>query len=477
MSAPSGRRVAIVGAGWAGLAAAVDAIETGWQVTLLEAARAPGGRARSVLLPAANGVQTVLDNGQHILIGAYAQSLALMQRVGIDPAKVLRRTPLDLRDAQGRGLALPRLPSPWNGVAGILTARGWTWPDRLALLRRLAAWRRAGFTCGAQVTVAQLCEDLPPAVVHGLIEPLCTAALNTPLRSASAAVFLRVLQDSLQGGAGSSDLLLPRVPLGQLLAQPALAWLQAHGARVRLGARAMQLRRTGLSSSTAAAEGAAPWRIDGEAFDAVILATPVWEAQRLLEDLAQATPETAATPNWQAWLQAAQGMAHEAITTVYVQVPPPPRDQLARPLLPRPMLQLDGVASPAATLGAAAVAGAQFVFDRQQLSQDAGLLAFVASASVIERAILEQTVLQQARRVLQAHGHGAMPRIITSIVEKRATFACTAGLVRPGQRPSALWPGLLVCGDYVEGPYPATLEGAVISGRQAAAALTAVNRP
>jgi predicted NAD/FAD-dependent oxidoreductase len=106
---------------------------------------------------------------------------------------------------------------------------------------------------------------------------------------------------------------------------------------------------------------------------------------------------------------------------------------------------------------------AQFVFDRGQLGGPPGLLAFVVSASTGDRDTLQAQVLKQAQVQL-----GLSLQAVQTVVEKRATFACTPGLKRP---PSLIAPGLLACGDYVAGPYPATLEGAVRSGVAAAQSL------
>jgi hypothetical protein len=172
-------------------------------------------------------------------------------------------------------------PPPWNALRGIAAARGWRWADRWALLRTAHAWQRSGFACEAQDTVADLCHALPQGLKDSFIDPLCVAALNTPADQASGQVFLRVLQDSLFGGRGSSDLLLPRQDLGQVFPQAALEWLQAHGALVRLGQRVQSL-------------GAAPqgsgWLVDGVPFDAVLLATPSTEAARLVSQCAHTAP-------------------------------------------------------------------------------------------------------------------------------------------------------------------------------------------
>ena len=428
---PGTRHVAIIGGGWAGLAAAVEAVRAGHQVTLFEAARTWGGRARTLTLPLPEGGTADLDNGQHILIGAYRQTLSLMASVGVDPRTVLRAAPLDLRDLHGLGLHLPAWPSwlaPLDAAWGMLRARGWSWADRRALLRASLGWQRTGFRCGAHESVATLCSRLPASVVDGLIEPLCVSALNTPPAQASGQVFLRVLRDSLFGEGwgpwGASWLLLPTAPLGALFPEAAARWLAERGTTLRLGHRVALL-----------AETASGWQVDGDAFDAVILACPSWDAIRLLQDNAVAAP---------AWLLQAHTLKHEAIATVYAS---------SRRRLPRPMVSLRSTPTEPA----------QFVFDRGQLGGPAGLLAFVVSASHGEREVIEQQVMAQA----DALGWDEVQPLQT-VIERRATFACTPGLDRPGaQVADRLW----ACGDWVAGPYPATLEGAVMSGRHAAAAL------
>ncbi|MCG2592816.1 hydroxysqualene dehydroxylase HpnE [Ramlibacter sp. XY19] len=408
-------RLAVVGAGWGGLAAAVAATQRGHAVTVFEAARLPGGRART--LPVGD---LLLDNGQHILIGAYVETLTLMEQVGVRLDDVLLRLPLVLRHPDGSGLALPLWQAPLDAAAGILTARGWSWADKWSLLRASLAWQRARFQCPPQASVADLCTKLTQRVRDDLIEPLCVSALNTPAAQSSGAVFLRVLRDSLFGRGhgrwGASNLLLPRQDLGRLFPQAAIAWLQAKGAEVRLGQRVQAVAATDARCA-----------VDGERFDAVVLACPAPEAARLARG---------AAPAGSAWAAQAEALGHEAIATVYV---------TGGPRLPCPMLALSSGPD----------APAQFVFDRSQLGGPAGLLAFVVSASQGDKETLEAKVLAQARSL----GWHVQP--LQTVVEKRATFACVPGLVRP---PQAVAPRLWACGDYVDGPYPATIEGAVRSG-------------
>ncbi|WP_039852495.1 hydroxysqualene dehydroxylase HpnE [Hylemonella gracilis] len=428
-------KITIVGAGWAGLAAAVAATQAGHHVTLHEAARVAGGRARGVDMALPNGQTLTLDNGQHILIGAYTETLRLLRTVGVNVASgpqagaesPLLRLPLALIGPDGQGLRLPRLPgflpASWAVLAGVLRHPDWPWRERLGLLRAALRWQAQGFQCDDRLSVADLCAQargaIGPRVLTELIEPLCVSALNTPAPEASAQVFLRVLRDALFAQPQGADLLLPRVDLGSLLPEPALRWLQAHGVTVRLGERVHDL---------AALQGQ----------DSIVLACPAPEAARLSH---------AINPRWAAQ---AQALGHTTIATVYA--------WSAHARLHAPMLALPS----------SAPCPAQFVFDRGRLDpsgKSQGLLAFVVSASTGEREEIEASVLRQARTQL-----GLELQAVRTIVEKRATFACTPGLARPSAR---IGPRLHACGDYVAGPYPATLEGAVRSGIAAAEACAA----
>ena len=157
-------KIAIVGAGWAGMAAAVAAADAGADVTVFEATRALGGRARALPALRPDGLPLTLDNGQHILIGAYSQSLALMQRVGLDLDQALLSLPLALPYPDGSGLRMPawaaRWPAPFDALVAIASARGWTWGERLALVRASLGWQRSGFACPPLMTVAELCARL-----------------------------------------------------------------------------------------------------------------------------------------------------------------------------------------------------------------------------------------------------------------------------------------------------------------------------
>lgn len=416
------RRVAVVGAGWAGLAAAIEATRAGHCVVLDDMAGAPGGRARSI------GER---DNGQHILIGACRETLALMREVGVDPGAALARHRLALVDAEGRGIRLPAAAPTIAFVRGALAAPGLGWADRISLLRLAWRARRAGFECDASLSVARWASGCTAAARQGLIEPLCVAALNTPAESASARVFLRVLGDALFAGHDGADLLLPRQPLSSLLPDPALRWLHDHGAESRWRRRAQRI-------------GPAPgggWLLDGEPFEAIVLACTAAEAARLVAPVA---------PPWQKLTTA---LRHQPILTVVLREP--------GLRLPLPMI----------ALRTGADAPAQFAFDLDQLGRAEHCHAFVVSnaGSCLNAGIAAaaQAVLRQARATFPGafRDPGAIQH---ATAERRATFACIAGLQRP---PMRIAPGLLAAGDYVDGPYPSTLEGSIRAGLAAARAL------
>jgi len=418
------KKLTIVGAGWAGLAAAVAATQAGWQVEIFEAAQTAGGRARRLEQTFAG---KPLDNGQHILIGAYRDTLALMRTLGLHPEALLQRIPLDLRFGDGQGLSLPDWPAPFNLIAGLARAKGWQLQDKASLIKAAWRWQHAKFSCDDAWTVSQLCNqsEISACVMQQLIEPLCLSALNISTHEASARVFLRVLQDALLGGAGSSDLLIPREDLSQLLPDACLRWLITHGAIIHLGKRVNPSDVDALYSQASENQP-------------ILLACPSWEAARLSADIAPA------------WAEQTAQLSHTAIATVYLHC-----TDAGYVGLPRPMVALHSHAQ----------APAQFVFDRGLLAGQTGLLAAVVSACDIERDTLSELVQTQVSKQL---GLQSLTWVQT-VVEKRATFACTPGVHRPA---SSIAENLWACGDYIHGPYPATLEGAVRSGQQVVAQLS-----
>jgi squalene-associated FAD-dependent desaturase len=318
----------------------------------------------------------------------------------------------------------------------------------MALARFTSSARWMDWQLDTDCSVAELLTrfDQTDRLARLMWRPLCLAALNTAPERASAKVFLAVLRDSLGARRAASDMLLPRMELGALFPHAAGAYVEQHGGAVRSGVAVAGLARR---------EGR--WHLDaggaGQAFDAVALATPAWQAAALLKDQA-GTGEL---------VGALQAFEYEPIATCYLQY--------------APSLRLD---LPFCALLDDPAAGAwgQFVFDRGQLDPgQAGLLAVVISAAgqaaELDRDTLVAAIAAQLAAAFE-RPELAQPAWTRLITEKRATFACTPDLRRPAVATGL--PGLALAGDYTAGDYPATLEAAVRSGTLAAATILAYGR-
>ena len=442
------QRYAVIGAGWAGCAAAMELARAGHSVTVFEAARTLGGRARRV-----ERENTTLDNGQHILLGAYTETLRLIKLAGQDPGELILTLPLQMRypaDSGGMDFIAPRLPAPLHLAWALLRAKGLQGADKLALMRFSTAMRWMGWQLYNDCTVGELLQrfDQTDRLNRLMWHPLCLAALNTPPERASARVFINVLRDSLGASRRrASDMLIPKADLSALLPDAAARYVEQHGGAVRTGAKIAALH--GLPDGR--------WRLDdADVFDGVIVATSSVQASSLLQGLHDARLDDVITKM--------QAFTPEAISTCYLQYDASVRLDLPfYALVDAPQKQHWG----------------QFVFDRGQLDgNQAGLLAVVISASgpAAEQGHgpLAQAIAAQLAQVLQRPAL-AQPLWTQLITEKRATFACTPDLARPGNASGV--PGLLLAGDYTASDdrtqdYPATIEAAVRSGVAAARAVT-----
>lgn len=410
MNAP--RRVAVIGGGYAGLSAAVTLAAAGVQVAVFESASVLGGRARRV-----SALGRDFDNGQHILIGAYTRLLELMRRVGV-PADAVLRLPFELRFAEGFALRSLWWPAPLGLLGGLLLARGIAFAERWGAVRFIRALRADGFRvepdCSVDELLARHRQD--GSIGRYLWRPLCVAALNTPTRFASAAIFATVLRDSLAGAADASDLLLPRVDLSRLFPEYAAEYLRSRGGEVHTGHRVRSATRE--------------LAVDGERFAAIVVAV----GPHQLEPLAEIVGPIPA-------------FGYQPIYTCYLQFPPPVR--LAVPML--------GLASGLV----------HWVFDHGALLGAAGRLACVISAQGDHQRMSKDELIAACRRELaQALGPLPDPQWTQIVAEKRATIACTPGLERCG--PETATPGVFLAGDYTDPEYPPTLEAAARSGVRAA---------
>ena len=412
------RHVAIIGGGYAGMAAAVTLAQHGTKVSVFEAGKTLGGRARQVTL---NDI--CVDNGQHLLLGAYSETLRLVELVAPASAAWLRR-PLQLHTLGGLQLTAPRLPAPLNTLLALLGARGLSVSERFAAIRFMLAQRRAHFKLRQDLPVAQLLAQhaQPAALVDKLWAPLCIAALNTPVATASAQVFLNVLRDSLVRRRSDSDLVFPALDLTTLFPLPAANFVRAHGGTVTTGKPVNAIGKT-----------MAGFSVHGDHYSHLVCAVAPHQALRLLAGLDEL--ESVRT--------LIEAFHYQPIATVYLQYP-------AQVNLARPMLGLTGGL-------------AQWVFDRGMTHGQHGLLAAVISAEGHHRELDAETLAQLVDEELRsALGNLPAPHWHKVIVEKRATYSCDAGIKRPTQLTALK--NFYLAGDYTASVYPATLEAAIRSG-------------
>lgn len=426
------KNVAVIGGGYAGMAAAVALADCGITVTVFESAQQLGGRARGVSYQ-----DTQLDNGQHLLLGCYVQTLHLIETVGGNIEQDFLRLPLQL-DLHGEfSLKAPRLPAPLHLLVALLTAQGLTFGERITAARFMLTLRRMNFTLPNDMKVTELLAQYgqDADLTFKLWEPLCIAALNTPIHKASAQVLLNVLRDALNQSRDYSDMLLPRIDFTSLFPQRAANYVEQRGGSVCIACGVEALRPFEDGIDITSARGT-------EKFSHVICAAPPVVAAKLLRPIA-ALADTVAQID---------SLEHQPIYTVYLQYP-------AHVTLPHPMLGLHQRYS-------------QWLFDKGRIAGQHGLLAAVISAEGIHQELSQEELAQKVIVELREEfGIAEQPAWFKVIAEKRATFCCAPNLQRPSQQTPL--PRLLLAGDYTAGDYPATLEGAVISGLKCADVISA----
>lgn len=385
------------------MAAAVALAERGVRATVFESGPVPGGRARRI-----QSQGNELDNGQHILIGAYAELYRLMRAVGVADHALLRM-PLEIRYARHFHFRRLWLPQPFGLAGGLLMARGIPLRERLAAAKFIAHLKQTSFRLAADVPVTELLarHQQNGRIAHYLWLPLCVSALNTPPELASANVFLAVLRDTLGGEGKASDLLLPRVDLSRLFPEPAAEYVRSHGGEIRLQSPVKDLAALRQS------------------FDRVIIAVGPHQLKTVLPD----APEYSYQPIYTCYLQYGERVG-----------------------LPLPMIGLaDGLV--------------QWVFDRGALLGERGRLACVISAQGDHQQMsLDELATRCHRELLGAKLVSEEPSWSRVIAEKRATITCA-----PGAKAMPLAAdGISFAGDYTDPEYPPTLEAAVRSGVRAA---------
>lgn len=433
--------IAVIGAGWSGLAAAWQLVQTGQQVVLIEAAGTPGGRARSLSL---DGAQ--LDNGQHILVGACRQVLAQMRSVGVNPDAVLQELPFGLhlrelvpgRESRVRSMT-PQSARPWHLAAGLYRFLG----------EERRSSRLAALLGVARMLNGSLPRDLPvlewlrhkrqtPGAIRQLWDPLCVAVMNTPTATASARIFRNVLRQTLLGTEDDARLLIPSRPLGELFPDPALARLRAAGADVRMSTRLVRI-------DSVAPQAFHLMLSSGERLPArqIILATTPRTAGRLLPD----------TMALNASRSALSALGTRSICTVYL--------HYATPLTGLP--PLTGLLNQ----------HGQWLVPRALSGEPHWLAVVISAAETHPEPDARHRWQRVARELAATFPLLGMPDRARVVCERFATFDARVGVddSRPQVRTATA--GLYLAGDYCVQGLPSTLEAAVQGGLQAAAACLA----
>ncbi len=416
--------VLVIGAGWSGLTTAVLLARQGQSVQVVESAKHLGGRARSV-----QWQNKTIDNGQHILIGAYQQSLAMMQMVGVDLYAAFERLTIDLsiHDTHYSPLQLSaagRLPWPWSLAWNLVRSAGLPGIKHLITLQRSIPKLLAK----SDITVFDWLQTTkqPERLIKQLWEPLCLATLNTSINHASAHVLAHVLRDSLGRDLACADLLIPKKPLGALFPEPAGKFIQQHGGQISLQTRIAEIvTEEGQVTGAVTTNGRF---IDAQAI--VVATSPDQSAQLLASHVRYPRP------------------LHMPITTVYLQYP-------ANCHLPKTLLGLTGTVS-------------HWLFDRNQ--QHPGMIAVVISGQGQHEKLDNDELIAHVSAEIQQHfSHfPTKPNTAFVIREKRATFMCTVENHRQRPTTNTDIAGLFLAGDYVKNNYPATIEGAVLNGQRCA---------
>ena len=442
----------VVGAGVAGLAAAVRLSARGARVLVLEARSRLGGRATSF---PDRETGEVVDNGQHILLGAYRDTLAFLREIdAADGAKLAPRLDVTMVDRSGQvsRLSCPDLPPPLHLIAGVFEWDAVSWSDRLAILQMARPIRlaRRELEPGARQIAASPGETVEnwlirngqtPRLREMLWQPLALAALNQPASHAAAPPFARVLAEMFGPDSRAAAVAVPSMPLHMLFGEPARAFVEERGGAVRTGSPAVITighddGRAGRPVVRAVRCGSEEWKAA-----AVVSAVPWFAFGSVFDgDLTSLAPTIAR----------AARMESSPILTVNL-------------WFDRPLFEESFVGLPGREM--------QWVFDKRKAFGDgASHLCLVSSgASDLARLSQEDLVALACHELTEAFptAKDARLRRGTVIREPHATFSLAPSQpARPGVATEVA--GLYLAGDWIDTGLPATIESAVRSGHQAA---------
>ena len=417
----SRRSIAIVGAGWSGLACALSLARAGYAPVVFESAPEPGGRARRAKIDG-----TFRDNGQHLILAGCQALTTLFEAIGLS----LPRVPFAFK-GDGRGLSLVNRRGRFGLVLALCRAPGFNMKERWALVRALLVLHRRRWQVSEAQTVAQWLktQQQPPALIEHFWAPLGLAILNTPIEVAAMSRLAPVLRDTLGRGAAALEILQPTADLSASVVTAMVRDLEAQGGQMHCGQRVTGVRalpdgRHALSLQHAQM----PTMVDD-----VVLAVPPWSLAHI--DL----------PFDPTLLIEAFGV--QPIATVYLGF----EDSVH---LPTPLMQLAGPTEADARIWA---------MDRAHCGEP-GVIALSLSAdgpwTQLDHDQLAQQCLRQLEASLATRLHAHWHKVV--MVHKATPSMTPQAKISAAQRHPL--PGLWLLGDWTHPVYPATLEAAVAAG-------------
>ena len=431
----------VIGGGCAGFSAATALVESGARVLVVEARPGLGGRATAFTDPETG---ERVDNGQHILMGCYEDTLAFLRRIGASDRVQWQsglKVPMIDRAGHHTVLALPALPSPLHFLAGVMAWEALSWSERLSVLKAGSAIKPGAGSRepgAAGETVRQWLQRIgqAPRLCELFWEPLALAALNQSIDQAEASAFIRVLVRVFGPDPASAAIVLPAVPLDEMYAEPSRAWLEARGSRVRVNAPA----KVAIEGSRVTGV-----RVRDEFIAApVVISTVPWHSFYALFD----APPASLTGT----IANATALPSLPIVTVNL--------WFDAPVMQEPLVGLPG-------------RNFQWVFDRRAIvGGEASHLSLISSGAEsivsLPNDAIVALALSEVRSALPA-ARAATLRKSLAVREKRSTFSLAPGAPPRPQTVTAI-EGFLLAGDWIDTGLPATIESAVISGHRSAAA-------
>ena len=438
----------VLGGGLSGIAAAARLAESGWRVTLLEARNSLGGRAFSFVDPESG---RELDNGQHVFVGACRNLIDFLECIGVSDRWHLQpRLNVDVYDRAGHGGKLYGLggPAPAHLLAAFITYRHLSLGDKLRAIRGVIAAMRADRTALAMQTTSFYdwlrAHGQSERCIYNLWNVIIEGTLNDNIRDVSAAMGLMIAQDGLLKGRREINIGYPKAPLGPAVGAPSEAYLHQLGVRTLLGcpARAIAADANGTVQRVAAGKDSI------FAADAYVSAVPFWVLPRLLPDhLAEKAPFASLT-----------GLQASPIVNVHLEYDRPVMEREFCYFLDNPL---------------------QWVFNGSLIrggDRSPGGQSLTVSISAawehidLPRPDLMNSIVAEMRAAFPKARQAQLVKS-TVVKQRNATFRCTPGAqqFRPG--PVTASPNLFLAGEWTDTGWPSTMEGAIISGYNAAAAV------